>query len=55
MFIKEDLKQINEKGIDLKTIEKQIENFKKGFPFVQLVAPATPERRNKTSYVSRTG
>ena len=43
MFTKEDLVQIQEKGIDLKTIEKQIENFKKGFPFVELVMPATIE------------
>jgi hypothetical protein len=43
MFTKEDLQQIKGKGIELKTIEKQIENFKKGFPFVQLLAPATVE------------
>ena len=43
MFTKEDLQQIKEKGIELKTVEKQIENFKKGFPFIQLITPATVE------------
>lgn len=41
MFTKKDLKQIKEKGIEIKTIEKQLENFKEGFPFVNLVEPAT--------------
>lgn len=41
MFTQNDLKQFQAKGIDIKTIEQQIENFKKGFPFIELVAPAT--------------
>ncbi len=41
MFTQEDLKQIKEKGIEIKTIEKQLENFKEGFPFINLVEPAT--------------
>ncbi|HPG33037.1 MAG: DUF4301 family protein [Lentimicrobiaceae bacterium] len=48
MFTQNDLKQFQAKGIDLKTIEQQIENFKRGFPFVELVAPATPENGIKT-------
>jgi hypothetical protein len=30
-------------GIDPKTVEKQIENFRNGFPFIRLSAPATTE------------
>jgi len=42
MFTQEDLQQFKAKGIELSTIEAQIENFKKGFPFVDVMAPATP-------------
>jgi hypothetical protein len=38
-----DLKQIHAKGISAQQIELQIGHFKKGFPFVNLAAPATPE------------
>ncbi len=41
MFTDNDLKQLKEKGIDIKVVEKQLENFKKGFPYINLVAPAT--------------
>jgi hypothetical protein len=43
MLTQQDLKQIQSKGIDLETFEEQIENFKRGFPFIDLVAPATPD------------
>ncbi len=43
-FTKSDLQQIKAKGIDVEIVEKQLENFKKGFPFIHLVAPATPDR-----------
>ena len=43
MLIQQDLKQIQNKGIDLETFEEQIENFKRGFPFIDLAAPATLE------------
>lgn len=43
MLIQQDLKQIQSKGIDLETFEEQIENFKRGFPFIDLAAPATLE------------
>ena len=33
-FSEKDLKQIAERGSDVKTIEQQIENFKSGFPFM---------------------
>jgi len=42
MYTDTDLFQIEKMGISLETIENQINNFKTGFPFVDLVAPATP-------------
>ena len=42
MFTKSDLKQINERGSELDVVNIQIENFKKGFPFLKLEKPATP-------------
>ncbi len=41
MFTKEDLKQLKEKGISEEMALGQIKNFKKGFPFINLSAPAT--------------
>lgn len=43
MFSEKDRQQIQSKGITLEQIENQIENFRKGFPFVELVKPSTPE------------
>ncbi len=43
MFTEKDLQQIQAKGIAIETAEKQIQNFKNGFPFVRLAAPATIE------------
>ncbi len=43
MFTENDLQQFQKKGINVKTVEKQLENFRKGFPFIRLIAPATPE------------
>lgn len=42
MFTEKDLLQIKNKGIDQETVEKQIEHFKTGFPFIELTDPATP-------------
>ncbi|MDZ7777401.1 MAG: DUF4301 family protein [Bacteroidales bacterium] len=36
-----DLQQIKEKNISAETIEKQIQQFKEGFPFIKLKRPAT--------------
>jgi hypothetical protein len=41
MLQQQDFQQLKEKGISPEEISRQIENFKKGFPFVKLVAPAT--------------
>jgi hypothetical protein len=40
MFTESDLKQISDRGIDLRTVEQQITHFRKGFPFANLVKPA---------------
>ena len=41
MFSDKDIRQIKSKGIAPETVEKQIERFKTGFPFIRLAAPAT--------------
>lgn len=40
-FTEKDLKQITDRGSDLKTVEQQIENFKTGFPFMIAKRAAT--------------
>jgi len=44
MFTQNDIRQIEGRGADLRQIEEQIEHFKKGFPWMKIVAPATPGR-----------
>ena len=44
MLRKEDLKQIEQRGATAAAVEEQIERFKKGFPWMKIVAPATPDR-----------
>ena len=44
MLRKEDLKQIEQRGATAAAVEEQIDRFKKGFPWMKIVAPATPER-----------
>lgn len=44
MFDKNDRVQISAHGIAESTVEGQIERFKKGFPWLNIVAPATPHR-----------
>ena len=41
MFLEKDFSQINELGIDLETVYQQINDFKEGFPFMQLQKAAT--------------
>ncbi len=41
MFTQKDIQQIKEHGLTPQKVEKQIQNFKDGFPFLQLVKPAT--------------
>ena len=42
MFTKEDIKQIEQRGSTVQTVEEQVERFRKGFPWLKIVAPATP-------------
>lgn len=43
MFSEKDIQQIKNKGLEVKDVEHQIDNFKKGFPYIKLIAAATPE------------
>ena len=40
MFTKDDLKQLHSRGSDQKVVEYQIDNFRRGFPFINLDRPA---------------
>ncbi len=42
MLSKEDIEQIKKKGITEEDVKHQVEIFKRGFPSVDLAAPATP-------------
>ena len=42
MFTEKDIAQMKKMGINPLTAEKQLENFKKGFPFIKLQRPAVP-------------
>ena len=44
MFTNADIKQIEQRGSSVKTVQEQVERFKKGFPWMKIVAPATPEK-----------
>ncbi len=43
MFSEKDIQQINDRGLTVEKVENQITNFKNGFPYIELVAPATPD------------
>ncbi|MCR5710106.1 MAG: DUF4301 family protein [Bacteroidales bacterium] len=55
MFSEKDIKQIGDRGADLRQIESQIESFKNGFPWMRIVAPATPERGIRVLTTSEAG
>lgn len=40
-FSDKDLKQIKEHGLTVEEVNQQIEDFKRGFPFIDIVKPAT--------------
>ena len=40
-FADTDIKQITEHGLTVDEIEQQIKHFKSGFPFADIVRPAT--------------
>ncbi len=43
MFTQQDLEQIAAHGLSVESVEKQIDNFKRGFPFLKVVKAASPE------------
>lgn len=42
MFTETDLQQIADHGLTSETVERQIENFRRGFPFLKVVRAASP-------------
>ncbi|PKP00367.1 MAG: DUF4301 domain-containing protein [Bacteroidetes bacterium HGW-Bacteroidetes-8] len=44
MLTELDLKQIEQRGASVDDIQKQLAHFKSGFPYLEIVAPATPLR-----------
>ncbi len=42
MFTEKELRQIADRGLTVAAVERQIENFKKGFPFLKVVRAASP-------------
>lgn len=44
MLTELDIKQIEQRGASVVDIESQIEHFKSGFQYLEIVAPATPSR-----------
>ena len=42
MFTQEDLKQIADHGLTPELAETQLENFRRGFPFLNVVRAASP-------------
>jgi hypothetical protein len=42
MLTELDLKQVEQRGTSVNDIHKQLDHFKSGFPFLDIVAPATP-------------
>ena len=44
MFNQKDINQIQQRGSNVRGVEEQIDHFKKGFPWMKIVGPATPER-----------
>jgi len=44
MFNQKDINQILQRGSSVQGVEEQIDHFKKGFPWMRIVGPATPER-----------
>ena len=43
MIEQNDVRQIEERGSSVSEVEAQVERFRKGFPWLEIIAPATPE------------
>jgi len=44
MFSQKDISQIQQRGSSVATVGEQIDHFKKGFPWMKIAGPATPQR-----------
>ncbi|MFA6592061.1 MAG: DUF4301 family protein [Bacteroidales bacterium] len=44
MFTQNDLEQMEERGSSVRQVEGQLDHFRKGFPWMKIVGPATPQR-----------
>ena len=44
MFTQKDIRQIEGRGSTVRQVERQVACFRKGFPWMKIVGPATPER-----------
>ncbi|MCM1177372.1 MAG: DUF4301 family protein [Bacteroides sp.] len=44
MFTNDDIRQIESRGSSVETVKDQVERFRKGFPWMKIIAPATPQR-----------
>lgn len=44
MFTQQDLQQIEKHGLTPEAVELQLENFRRGFPFLNVVRAASPAR-----------
>ena len=44
MFTQKDIRQIEERGSSVRQVERQVACFRKGFPWMRIVGPATPDR-----------
>lgn len=44
MFTEKNLEQIQDQGLTVESVQKQIDSFIKGFPQINLTAPATPAK-----------
>ena len=42
MFNEDDVRQIESRGSSVAAVDRQVERFKKGFPWMKICAPATP-------------
>ena len=40
MFTPQDLKQIEQHGLSVESVERQLENFRKGFPYLKIIRSA---------------
>ena len=45
MFTEKDLQQIEKHGLTPDAVERQLENFRRGFPFLKVVARRIARRR----------